>query len=119
MIRQMPVQHFDRSGIGQCDDEHGMALSSGLQNALGRRDRIRLARVDLHRLPQRAGQALERAFDDMVIVAAIKQLDMQRDARRLREAVEEMLHHLRVPFAEIGRAVQQECRDRSRMPSSA
>src|SRR3546814_18706487 len=44
--------------------------------------------------------ALEAAFDDMVIVAAVEIFDVQRDPGGLGEAVEEMLHHLRVPFAD-------------------
>jgi hypothetical protein len=70
------------------------------EHALGRRDRIGLARVDLDRHPQRAGQPLEAAFDDMMVVAAVEILDVQGDARRLREALEPVLDQFGIPFAQ-------------------
>ena len=55
------------------------------KNSLGRRDRASLARVELHRLAHRPGKALVDAFADVVVVAAVQQLDVQRDAHGLRE----------------------------------
>ena len=59
------------------DQRDGLATS---QRSLGRRNRVGLARINLDRLPQRAGQRLVAAFDDMVVVRAVQIFDVQRDA---------------------------------------
>src|SRR3546814_1158687 len=71
-----------------------------LENALGRRNRIALAWVDLDRLAQCARERLIHAFGDVMIILAIQHFDVQRDPRRLREAVEPVREHLGVHLAE-------------------
>src|SRR5579859_1553885 len=78
--------------------------SGSAQRALGRRHLIGLARIDLDRGAQGTGQRLERAFDDMVVVAPVERLDVERDPRRLREAVEPVLEQLGIEIAELGLA---------------
>jgi hypothetical protein len=72
----------------------------GLQRPLGRRNRVCLARVNLDRLPQRTGQGLVAALDNMVIVRTIEIFDMQRNVGAGRKTVEPMLDQLGVPFAQ-------------------
>jgi hypothetical protein len=52
--------------------------------SFGRRNRTGFAQIKLNRLPHRAGKAFENAFDDMVVVLAVEQLDMQGNTDCLR-----------------------------------
>src|SRR6266478_3692608 len=57
--------------------------------------------IDADRLAQRARQALEAGFDDVVVVLAVNILDVQCDAGGLREGLEPLLEQLGVHFAEL------------------
>ncbi len=52
------------------------------------------------RLPQRAGEALESALGDVMIVLAVQRFDVQRDSSSLREGMEPVLEHLGIHLAE-------------------
>src|ERR1051325_9014347 len=71
------------------------------EGALGRGDRAGAARIDLDRLTQGARQSLEAAFDDMVVVLAVKILDVQGDPGRLRESLKPLLEQFGVHLAEL------------------
>src|SRR4051794_19229302 len=71
------------------------------QGTLGRGHRIGLARVDLDRGAQRAGQRLVAAFHDMVIVLTIEVFHVQRHAGGLREGLEPFLEQLGVHLAQL------------------
>lgn len=75
-------------------------LGLGSQFPLGRWDSVRLARVDLDRLAQCAGERLIAALDNMMVVRTIEIFDMQRNARRRRKTVEPVLDQLGVPFTQ-------------------
>ena len=60
-----------------------------------------LARIDRDRGAQRAGETLEAALDDMVVVLAVEILDVQRQAGILREGLEPFLEQLGVHLAEL------------------
>src|SRR3546814_18865664 len=68
--------------------------ASASQHPFGGRDRIGLARIDLDRDAQGPRQPLERRFGDVVVILAVERLDVARQPRGLRQAVEEMLEHL-------------------------
>ena len=72
----------------------------GSKRPLGRGDGIRLAHVDLDRLPQSTRQGLVAALDDMVIVRPIQIFDMQRDASAGCKAMKPVLDKLGIPFAQ-------------------
>src|SRR3546814_11734823 len=85
-----------RAIVDQGNDAHWLVL----EKALGRRNRIALAWVDLDRLAQCARERLIHAFGDVMIILAIQHFDVQRDPRRLRDAVEPVREHLGVHLAE-------------------
>ena len=62
--------------------------SSILEPALGGGDAGLLARVDGDRRLQHPRQRLEAGLGDMVVVAAVEVLDMERDAGVLRQRLE-------------------------------
>ena len=75
-------------------------LCSATQLAFRRGDRPALPRVALDRLPHRAGETLVEALADVMVVGAVEQLHVERDARGLAHRVEPVLDQLGVPFAE-------------------
>src|SRR5215470_8471338 len=78
-----------------------MAGVEWLEGTLGRGHRVRLARIDLDRLPQRPRQPLVAGLDDVVAVPAIEVLDVQRHAGMLGEGLEPLLEQLGVEVAEL------------------
>src|SRR3990172_2167343 len=72
------------------------------EHALGRRHRVAGARVDLDGRAQRAGEALEAGFDDVVRVRPVQILDMQGQAGMLGKSLEPFLEQLGVHVAELG-----------------
>eukprot|EP01137_Pigoraptor_chileana_P035163 Opistho-2@28780 len=81
-------------------DQGNAAHFPALEDTLGRRDRIALARIDFDRLPQSARECFVHALGDVMVILAVEHLDVQRDPRRLREAVEPVREHLGVHLAE-------------------
>src|SRR6185312_17290964 len=71
------------------------------ERALGRGDRILLARIDLGGFAQRPGHGLEGAFGDVVIVVAVEILDVEGDAGVCRKRLEELAEELGVDLADL------------------
>ena len=61
-----------------------------------------MARIDFHRLTQRAGEGLEEGFGDVVRLITVLELEVQITTERIGEALEELaderdvevLHHV-------------------------
>lgn len=66
------------------------------QHPLGRRDAAPPPRIPLARDPQRPRERLERRLNDVVRVGAGQLPDVQRHARRIDQALEEVLDELRL-----------------------
>src|SRR5262245_48232207 len=77
------------------------ATRSASQTPLRGRNLPGRARIDRDRGAQRARQSLEARFRDVVVVAAVQRLDMQRDACIHREGLEPLLHQLGVERADL------------------
>src|SRR6185369_5576756 len=77
-----------------------MTILRAAQRSLGRRHAVLLARIDLDRLSQRARQALEAAFDDMMVILSMEIFDVERDPRRSRKGVEPVLEELGIHLAQ-------------------
>src|SRR5207247_10486543 len=73
---------------------------------------------DLHSFPTRRSSDLN-IRRRITIPLTLSNLKLLRRITRTENILHRNLRLLRVSGIEIGRAVQQECRDRSRMPSSA
>src|SRR5207237_2531751 len=71
------------------------------EHTFGRRNGAGPPRVDLDRLAQGAGEAFEARFDDVVIVLAVKVLDVQREPGRLSESLKPFLEQLGIHFTEL------------------
>src|SRR5947209_10127460 len=71
------------------------------KRAFGRGHGPRLARVDRNRRFQRARDALEAGFGDVVAVRPVKRLDMQREPSVAGESLKELPHELGVETADL------------------
>src|SRR5262249_21415113 len=76
-------------------------ISVASEGSLGRRHAACLARLDGHRLPQGAREALEQGFRDMVAVLAIDCVCMQGDACVHGEGLKPFSHELGVEAADL------------------
>eukprot|EP00456_Euglypha_rotunda_P089855 TRINITY_DN9347_c0_g1_i2.p1 TRINITY_DN9347_c0_g1~~TRINITY_DN9347_c0_g1_i2.p1 ORF type:complete len:169 (+),score=29.66 TRINITY_DN9347_c0_g1_i2:34-507(+) len=61
----------------------------------------------------------DRVKEGIVILMGTIARHMPHDSPKIGKVVDSLVGALKTPSYKIGRAVQQECRDRSRMPSSA
>jgi len=73
-----------------------------IEHTLGAGHRRGLARIDFAGDAQRAGEALEAALDDMVVVLAVVVPDVQGEPAELGEGLEPFLEQLGVHRAELG-----------------
>src|SRR5690606_35771750 len=71
------------------------------QRPLGRRYRVRPSGVHRQGRAERAGQCLEAALRDVVVVLAVEVGDVQGDAGVLREGVEPLAEQLGVHRADL------------------
>src|SRR5438876_104562 len=76
-------------------------LSLAIEAALCRWHAPALVWIDRHRGPQGSGQRLEAGLGDVMVVAPIERLDVQRDAGVLGERLEELMDELGVEIAEL------------------
>lgn len=90
-----------RAGGRPCDCCAAEKLHSPTKLPLGARDRAAFARIELDRRAHRSGKALIDAFANVVVVSAVKQLDMQRQASGLCNGVEPVFNQLGIPFAQL------------------
>jgi hypothetical protein len=78
------------------------AFAAECRLALGGRDRLGLARVDLDRLAQRARQRLVTGLDDVMVVDAVQALDMQPQPGILCEGAKPFAEQFGIEIAELG-----------------
>src|SRR5581483_3226511 len=77
-----------------------LTLAHWSEASLGRRHASRLPRVDRDCAAECAGERLEAGFGNVVVVAAVEVLDMQRDAGIGRQRLKELAEQFGVEIAD-------------------